>query len=129
MLEKIAPTRAHRSLRADGAARLPFFVRLAAQKAGEDPHSFLAHVADRFRPARREAAAGSAATLRAGRLCLLADALNEAPRKRYDERAGSGSRSGATCPPAMPYFHQPHARLPGRAGPPAVEIDPLTDAD
>ena len=35
---------AHGCLRAGDAARLPFFVRLAAQKPDEDPHTFLARL-------------------------------------------------------------------------------------
>ncbi|MCB0151850.1 MAG: SUMF1/EgtB/PvdO family nonheme iron enzyme, partial [Caldilineaceae bacterium] len=130
VLEKIALDEAHRSLRADGAARLPFFVRLAAQKAGEDPHSFLARMWQiELACTPAEAAAELAATLKQGRLCLLADALNEARRERYDERVQEWESFWRDLPAGNALiFTSRTLDYQGELAAPQVEIDPLTDA-
>lgn len=111
-------------------ARLPFFVRLAAQLPDETPLAFLTRAWQTALPgAHSDAAAELTQALQRGELCLLCDALNEARRDRYAERMAdwrdfardlpAGNRLLFTCR-SQDYY--------GELAVQQVEIDPLTPA-
>jgi formylglycine-generating enzyme required for sulfatase activity len=129
VLERIALAEAHRALCAGDAARLPFFVRLAAQKPDEDPHAFLARLWQiEMACTPEEAAAELAAMLKQGRLCLLCDALNEARRERYTERVQEWKAFWRGLPSGNALiFTSRTLDYQGDLAAPQVEIDALTD--
>ncbi|HRA67190.1 MAG TPA: NACHT domain-containing protein [Caldilinea sp.] len=129
VLEKIALGEAHRALCVGDAARLPFFVRLAAQKPDEDPHAFLARLWQiEMACTPEEAAAELAGVLKQGRLCLLCDALNEARRERYAERVQEWKAFWRGLPPGnAAIFTSRTLDYQGDLAAPQVEIDALTD--
>ncbi|MCE7985786.1 MAG: NACHT domain-containing protein [Caldilinea sp. CFX5] len=108
-------------------ARLPFFVRLAAQLPDETPLAFLTRAWQAALPgAHSDAAVELTQALQRGELCLLCDALNEARRDRYAERMAdwrdfardlpAGNRLLFTCR-SQDYY--------GELAVQQVEIDPL----
>ena len=129
VLEKIALGEAHRALCVGDAARLPFFVRLAAQKPDENPHAFLARLWQiEMACTPEEAAAELAGVLKQGRLCLLCDALNEARRERYAERVQEWKAFWRGLPPGnAAIFTSRTLDYQGDLAAPQVEIDALTD--
>ncbi|RLT43615.1 MAG: NACHT domain-containing protein [Chloroflexi bacterium] len=87
VLQRLALEMALARLQEGDDARLPLFVRLAAQKPDEAPLDFLARVWQEEAPGLHADAKGEIAiALRQGRLCLLCDALNEARRENYQQR-------------------------------------------
>ena len=110
-------------------ARLPLVVRLAEQKADEDPHAFLARLWQRELPGPGvDAAAEFAAALHQGRLCLLCDTLNEARRDRLQERIDNWRDFAAALPAGNRLvFTCRTDDYDGRLKVQQVEIDPLDD--
>jgi hypothetical protein len=129
VLEELALREAHGCLRGGDTTRLPFFVRLAAQKPDEDPHTFLARLWQiEMACTPEEAAAELAAMLKQGRLCLLCDALNEARRARFAERVQEWRDFWRRLPPGNALvFTSRTLDYQGELAAPQVEIDPLTD--
>ncbi|HHH41454.1 MAG TPA: NACHT domain-containing protein, partial [Chloroflexi bacterium] len=129
VLQRLALDLALQRLQDGSRARLPLFVRLAAQRPHEDPHDFLARMWHQEMPGRHaNPQAEFLQALRSGQLCLLCDALNEARREGYLDRVQqwqdfardlpTGNRLVFTCR-TQDYF--------GELGVQQVEIDPLSD--
>ena len=129
VMQRLALDEALARLHDPAGARLPLWVRLAAQKPEESPHEFLARLWQLEMPgAAGDAEAELARALQGGRLCILADALNEARRERYSERSAewrdfaealpSGNRLLFSCR-TLDYG--------GELAVQQVEIDPLSD--
>jgi len=130
VLQRIALDKALACLQASPGAHLPLFVRLAAQQAGETPHSFLARMWRENMPGGSVDADGELHdALRRGRLCLLVDAINEAQRERYTERMHDWRDFAAALPAGNQLvFSSRKLDYAGELAVQQVEIDPLTPA-
>ncbi|MFZ4664516.1 MAG: SUMF1/EgtB/PvdO family nonheme iron enzyme [Caldilineaceae bacterium] len=109
-------------------ARLPFFVRLAAQLPDESPLAFLTRAWQVALPgAHSDAAAELTQALQRGELCLLCDALNEARRDRYAERMADWRDFARDLPPGNRLLFTCRSQdYYGELAVQQVEIDPLT---
>ena len=126
VLQRLALDQALARLRDPAATRLPLLVRLAAQKPEESPQQFLARMWRQEMPGETED--DFIRGWQQGRLCLLADALNEARREKYSERMAEWRELAATLPAGNRLVFSCRAQdYYGELALQQVEIDPLTD--
>ena len=129
VMQRLALDQALARLHDPASARLPLWVRLAAQKPEESPHEFLVRMWRLENP-------GSPGTpetellqaLQGGRLCILCDALNEARRERYVERTAEWRDFAEALPTGNRLVFSCRTQdYSGELAVQQVEIDPLTD--
>lgn len=128
VLQRIALDKALAYLQDNADAQLPLFVRLSAQQADETPRAFLERMWQEQMPGSHvDATAELSDALRQGRLCILADALNEARREQYTERMHDWRDFAADLPAGNHLvFSCRKLDYAGELAVQQVEIDPLT---